>query len=206
MTGPLRRTLPLLDRIASAITPALLQPYRVPQRPFALGTASTFFIRAGYVSRDDVVVAASDTTMMQTRTHTHTHTHTHTRDDGAVHSSALALAEALAHALGTSVPLSDCRLVTFADPTDELSRLRDLLRVAPAAVLTVPLRALTETGDDTGPPANPAHYREWSFPELQALVDAHGIDAAFGGVLPASADDQSATIGALVLVGAERDP
>ncbi len=195
----------VLDVIAEALTPALLMPFPVPQRPFLLGTAGTFFIRAGYMTRQAERM----------------------RPAGALHSAigpeapealppALQqLVQAVATALHAEVQVDvdwsrpECIAIEKAaaaaslivchdalqraiDPTPMLTRLRQILEDAPAALLSVPLRALSPDADDLGPPAAPAHVREWTFPELQALLDSAGLDAALGGIVPDSSVPRSA--------------
>lgn len=56
------------------------------------------------------------------------------------------------------------------DPRPALSILRALLEHAPALVLTSTLRAPGDRGAAGGPPAHPAHYREWTTEELAELL------------------------------------
>lgn len=69
----------------------------------------------------------------------------------------------------------------LVDPMPLLSRLRRLLDDAPAVVLTTPDRDRARGLDDTGPPANPHHIREWNAPELRRLLTLCGFRiSAFG--------------------------
>ena len=68
------------------------------------------------------------------------------------------------------------------NPINLLKLIEDLLRDAPLAVLTTPERDLARGNDDTGPPVNPYHMREWNLPEFQKLVEAAGLNIRFGGL------------------------
>jgi hypothetical protein len=52
----------------------------------------------------------------------------------------------------------------------------------------VPLRALSSDVDDLGPPRDSAFAREWTFPELQAGLDAFGLEPLFGGLAPTASE------------------
>lgn len=71
----------------------------------------------------------------------------------------------------------------LTDPTGLLLTLTDCLKHAPVAILTTPERDLVRGLDDTGPPANPAHVREWNQAELLQLLKAFSFDVAFTGLI-----------------------
>lgn len=70
----------------------------------------------------------------------------------------------------------------LADPTGLLLTLCHCLEHAPAAILTTPERDLVRGLKDMGPPANPAHVREWNRAELMQLLKAFSFDIAFLGL------------------------
>lgn len=70
----------------------------------------------------------------------------------------------------------------LTDPTGLLRTLSNCLRHAPVAILTTPERDLVRGLGDRGPPANPAHVREWNQAELSQLLKAFSFDVAFTGL------------------------
>ena len=69
------------------------------------------------------------------------------------------------------------------DPTALVNSIRILLDRAPVAILSTPERDRVRGPDDQGPPANPAHVREWNFEELRALLTSDlGLNLAFLGL------------------------
>ncbi|MEZ5617038.1 MAG: methyltransferase domain-containing protein [Rhodocyclaceae bacterium] len=70
----------------------------------------------------------------------------------------------------------------LSDPGGLLETLSYCLEHAPVAILTTPERDLVRGPDDNGPPANPAHIREWNRPELAQLLKAYGFKSAFLGL------------------------
>ncbi|HUX62981.1 methyltransferase domain-containing protein [Sulfuricella sp.] len=70
----------------------------------------------------------------------------------------------------------------LTDPTGLLLALSHCLEYAPAAILTTPERDLVRGLDDIGPPANPAHVREWNRAELLQLLEAFSFKIAFLGL------------------------
>ena len=60
-------------------------------------------------------------------------------------------------------------------PEHLLASLRAALEEAPLLVLSTPERDLTRGLDDTGPPYNGAHVREWNLSELALLLEHHGL-------------------------------
>ncbi len=68
------------------------------------------------------------------------------------------------------------------DPTALLRTLRDLVRHAPAVILSTPERDRTRGMDDPGPPKNRAHVREWNLRELESLLKAAGFTVNFIGL------------------------
>jgi len=67
-------------------------------------------------------------------------------------------------------------------------------------VISVPLREFTVSVDDIGPPVRADRVREWAFPEMQALLDSAGLDAVFGGLVPATAANPVGQTGVFVCV------
>jgi SAM-dependent methyltransferase len=70
----------------------------------------------------------------------------------------------------------------LADPTCLLTLLADLSRRACAVVISTPERDLVRGGDDMGPPANPAHVREWNIGEFETLLTRHALAPTFLGL------------------------
>jgi hypothetical protein len=60
-------------------------------------------------------------------------------------------------------------------PEHLLASLRVALEHAPLLVLTTPERDLARGIEDTGPPANACHVREWNLAELASLLEHHGL-------------------------------
>jgi SAM-dependent methyltransferase len=67
-------------------------------------------------------------------------------------------------------------------PNHLLNTLNDMLQHAPAAVITTPERDLVRGPQDVGPPANPAHVREWTLHELEQFMLSAGIKVGFSGL------------------------
>jgi len=201
-----------LDIVATAITPALLQPYVAPQRPIALGTAATHYMRASYTPR----VGLGDETSERGR-------RAFAAADAVAHRCVIALADGIANALGTTavtdVDWSDAQreiadalvwrnavvvcadaLAQTADPVALVARLARVLRDSAVLVISVPLREFTVSVDDIGPPVRADRVREWAFPEMQALLDSAGLDAVFGGLVPATAANPVGQTGVFVCV------
>lgn len=188
-----------LDAVANAITPELLQPYVAPQRPITLGGAATHYMRATY----NTGVATNPSSCTRTNIDW-------LSAELEARRGVSALAQSIANALGTKV-ISDIdwtlldgvqldsgalrdtvvvcadALSDVADPTAMLTALAEIQRQAAVLVISVPLREFTMTIDDVGPPTRPGRVREWAFPEAQALLDAAGLDAVFGGLVPETA-------------------
>lgn len=68
------------------------------------------------------------------------------------------------------------------DPTGLLQILKDCLKYSPIAILSTPERDLVRGQNDVGPPANPAHVREWNLSELSRLLEAFSFQIAFIGL------------------------
>ena len=68
------------------------------------------------------------------------------------------------------------------NPLPLLSNIRMWLDKAPAAIISTPHRDLVRGREDMGPPANPAHVREWNDTELAQLLSHVGFDAQFIGL------------------------
>ena len=94
----------------------------------------------------------------------------------------------------------------LVDPTHLLSNLRLLLEEAPVALLTTPERDLVRGPEDTGPPANPHHVREWSRDELSSLLEWAGLRVEFLGLTAAQDQTFAKTTALAVLAGKESPP
>lgn len=199
--GVRNRSIVDLDVIANAITPDLLRPYVAPQRPIALGSAATHFMRAAYdvgVELDAAARADAQRDVQAT--------------DRVSRHAVSALTQSVASALGATVvseidwthpervqvdasawrdAVVVCAdaLAHVANPTALVALLSEIQRVASVLVISVPLREFTLTIDDVGPPTRIDRVREWAFPEVQALLDAAGLDVVFGGLIPETAAD-----------------
>ena len=185
-----------LDAIACALDSSMLMPYTAPARPFTVGTRATFGVRAEYTSQTPTPATTLELNASIVR------------DANRVANS---IGEALGHTavehLTVSVrangeydvlPLSAAQphdaVIVCADtlqrldnPTALLEALASALERAAVAVVAVPLRPLGANTDDLGPPRNPAFARQWNFPELQAGLDAFGLEPLFGGLAPSDA-------------------
>ena len=201
-----------LDLVANAITPDLLRPYVAPQRPIALGTSATHYIRAAYVPRIDLHHASTARLSSEL-----------SAVDRMTHRAVVALAASIADALQTSTVIDiewtrpeavndggttwrDAVVVCvdalsqLGDPTPLLALLARIQRDAAVVVISVPLRQFTLTQDDFGPPTRRDRVREWTVPEMQALLDSAGLDAVFGGLVPEMAANSAAQTGVFVLI------
>jgi hypothetical protein len=70
----------------------------------------------------------------------------------------------------------------LVDPTNLLMLLQRLAHFACAVIITTPERDLVRGTDDIGPPANPAHAREWSLSEFKSLLQERDLSPAFVGL------------------------
>lgn len=68
------------------------------------------------------------------------------------------------------------------DPSGLLGVLSDLLESAPVALVSTPERDLARGRYDAGPPANPAHVREWNLDEFRHLLHWGGMRDTFIGL------------------------
>lgn len=69
----------------------------------------------------------------------------------------------------------------LVDPSGLLVGLGALATHAQVVIVSTPDRVLVRGADDLGPPANPAHVREWALDELVELLTAGGVVPAFAG-------------------------
>ncbi len=69
----------------------------------------------------------------------------------------------------------------LVNPTALLQLLARLLEQVPLVVLSTPDRDRARGPGDMGPPKNKAHVREWTLPELEALLQRHGLPVEFIG-------------------------
>lgn len=180
-------TLAQLDAIAVAIGTDVLEPYIPPARPLLVGGHATLGIRDDYRVRTLEGIDPGDV-----------------RPDAAP-AVLLQMASRIAEGISGSLRVVDTRAIAEPDPSagemsvvlfaDLLQRLPDPARAldalrhswqtAAVLIVSTPLRALTTGPDDVGPPENPAFSRQWTYPELQAGLDAWGFEPLFGGVLHA---------------------
>jgi hypothetical protein len=185
-----------LNAIATALGDDVLSPYRPPARPFTVGTRERYGIRHEYRAQTPTEPGAAHTPRGVQRVAEHV-------------ARALGRSPVLDLSMLVSDPLHpDSSTITSATARDAvvvcadmlqrslapdalLQYLVDLLDHAAVAIIAVPLRAIAITADDLGPPRNAAHAREWTFPELQAGLDAWGLEPLFGGVLPTTSDNPS---------------
>ena len=63
----------------------------------------------------------------------------------------------------------------LGDPGPLTRTLAHYANIAAAVVVSTPERALTRGADDSGPPANPCHVREWAFDELHRFLERCGF-------------------------------
>lgn len=61
------------------------------------------------------------------------------------------------------------------NPGALLNAMSDWARVCPYVLISTPDRVLARGVGDPGPPANPAHVREWTAEEFDALLSRHGF-------------------------------
>jgi len=66
----------------------------------------------------------------------------------------------------------------LVNPEFLLGNLAVLMHTAPACLISTPERDLTRGAQDNGPPANPAHIREWNSKEFKVLLDYFGFRSA----------------------------
>ncbi|GIK24976.1 MAG: hypothetical protein BroJett006_12220 [Betaproteobacteria bacterium] len=70
----------------------------------------------------------------------------------------------------------------LTNPVGLLNTLQHCLVHAPVAIVTTPERDLVRGPADSGPPANPAHVREWNLAEFQELLGVFSFKTAFLGL------------------------
>jgi hypothetical protein len=179
-----------LDAMAVAIGSDILTPYIPPARPFLVGGQESIGIRDDYrvrtlegIEPGDVRPDAAPAALR----------HLASRIADAISGSlrvvdTLPIAEPTPTAGDSPVVLFADLLQRLPDPAQALEALGRSWRTAAVLIVSTPLRALTTGPDDLGPPENPAFSRQWTFPELQAGLDAWGFEPLFGGVLHAHLD------------------
>lgn len=87
----------------------------------------------------------------------------------------------------------------LVDPTCLLALLADLARRACAVLISTPERDLVRGRDGMGPPANPAHVREWNQDEFETLLTRHALSPTFVGLTVNNNEDlEKKTILAIV--------
>lgn len=178
-----------LDVIAASLTPDALAPFSVPIRTIPLGHRDTFCIRTGYLSRD-VVDGAPERTLE------------------AMPRSVGLIVQRLTASFGSDRVRTSLDALCAAVAPDVLVReLAEALSAGQLLVIATPVRALSKVFDHPGPPEDASRRREWTFPELQAFLDAEGLDVVFGGIAVRSAGEQpDATGETAVMVATGRAP
>lgn len=166
---------PMLDDIAAVLTTDVLTPFVVPARPMLLGSRAAYCIRPGYIAREATLRAAGE----PVRAH--------------LHPTVLSIVERLTQSFGADrVRTSHGELPSHAIPHVLVRDLAASLGAGDVLVLSTTVRTLDTLSDHPGPPDDPAHYREWTFPELHAFLDAEGLNVAFGGLAVADSAPDSA--------------
>jgi hypothetical protein len=84
--------------------------------------------------------------------------------------------------VGSSVVICADVIEHLVEPRPLVENLQHLAQVARAVVVTTPDRELVRGAEDRGPPANPAHVREWTLGELAGLLGESGAPVAFAGL------------------------
>lgn len=69
----------------------------------------------------------------------------------------------------------------LVDPAKLLALLVRLYDMGAIVLVSTPARTRARGEAHMGPPGNAAHVREWDLPELERLLDAHGLRPTFGG-------------------------
>lgn len=70
----------------------------------------------------------------------------------------------------------------LGDPSYLLSNLKSWMDYAPVCLISTPERDLVRGDIDFGPPANPAHVREWNIREFERLLLFYGFNIEFLGL------------------------
>lgn len=70
----------------------------------------------------------------------------------------------------------------LVNPTRLMQLIRSFLVHAKVALISTPERDLERGYQDMGPPANPAHIREWNLAELETLLSSEGLRPAWCGL------------------------
>ncbi|MFG1420797.1 methyltransferase domain-containing protein [Roseixanthobacter liquoris] len=81
---------------------------------------------------------------------------------------------------GTVVVCADV-VEHLVDPAPLLNLLAQCYRRGAIVITSTPDRVKVRGADDRGPPANPAHVREWALDEYVAYLEASGLPATFAG-------------------------
>lgn len=83
-----------------------------------------------------------------------------------------------ARVLQRSVVICSDVIEHLVDPRSLMDAFREVLKHAPALVVSTPDRERTWGKTHMGPPPNPAHIREWTLAELAALFEREGFTLA----------------------------
>lgn len=176
----------LVEALATALTPARLQPFLPPARPFLVGGAETFGMHRDYRAQRPVrsVPRAPCNTVMAIAAEL--------VQNGIVRDVVVATMSFEGEMQLETPRVPSCvicadMLHRLADPTEALRRLQRVLasdsaEVAQVALISVPLREMPQHAELLGPPDEVAVARLWTLPELVACVEAFGLRPLFGGV------------------------
>lgn len=172
-----------LDTIASLLTPDVMRPFDVPRRPFLLGPRARYCIRPGYVSRKVSDMSSESTPV-------------------AMPASVDVVVDRLVTSFGADrVDTLLGVLARHPQPDVLLAAIATSLGEARVLVVATPVRALSMAGDHPGPPTDPTLLREWTFPELQAFLDAEGLDVVFGGIAAREPGETGGDMSLMIVVG-----
>ncbi len=108
-----------------------------------------------------------------------------------------------ARVLKNSVVICSDVIEHLVDPRSLMNALRELLKYAPALVLSTPDRERTWGRTHMGPPPNPAHIREWTLAELSALFQREGFTLA--AATHTRSNDGSLDLATIMLVAVNPD-
>ncbi len=108
-----------------------------------------------------------------------------------------------ARVLKNSVVICSDVIEHLVDPRSLMNALRELLKHAPALVLSTPDRERTWGRTHMGPPPNPAHIREWTLAELSALFQREGFTLA--AATHTRSNDGSPDLATIMLVAVNPD-
>ncbi len=91
------------------------------------------------------------------------------------------------------------------NPSHLLRNLELWMRRSPLCVMSTPERTALHGSADQGPPADPAHVREWTLDELERLLLAAGLTLEFSGLTMGRVGRAEKTAAIAILRQSERD-